>query len=190
MTNVQENRIKIITFVLLLGTSLFALIDIIIDMNEGVTLTHMIHEGALWLFSMVGAIYQFRIINWQNKEMKVFKRQIAELDQINSKLKTEQKDFQKKISHLSDEFLNHIDEQFNAWSFSRGEKEIALLLIKGLSMKEIADIRGSSENTVRQQASQIYRKSELGGRMELSAFFLDDLLAVSKLPDEKRQGPS
>jgi DNA-binding NarL/FixJ family response regulator len=49
-------------------------------------------------------------------------------------------------------------------------------------MKEIADIRGSNESTVRQQASQIYKKSALGGRMELSAFFLDDLLALSKLP--------
>ena len=92
-------------------------------------------------------------------------------------------DFQQKIGHLSSEFLSYIDAQFNQWSFSRGEKEIALLLIKGLSMKEIAEIRGSNENTVRQQASQIYRKSQLGGRMELSAFFLDDLLAQSNLPN-------
>ncbi len=182
MTNVQENRIKIITFILLLGTSLFALGDIIIDMEEGVSLSHLVHEAALWLFSMIGAIYQFRIIKWQNKEMHEFKQKITELDKLNIQLKTEQQDFQKKISHLSNEFLNHIDEQFNKWGFTRGEKEIALLLIKGLAMKEIADIRGSNENTVRQQASQIYKKSSLGGRMELSAFFLDDLLALSKLP--------
>ena len=49
-------------------------------------------------------------------------------------------------------------------------------------MKEIADIRGSSEITVRQQASQIYKKCSLAGRLELSAFFLDDLLSLSKLP--------
>lgn len=182
MTNVQENRIKIITFILLLGTSIFALVDIVIDMREGVTIGHLVHEAALWLFSMIGAAYQFRIIKWQSKEMLEFKQKISELDTLNGQLKAEQENFQKKISHLSNEFLNHIDEQFNKWSFTRGEKEIALLLIKGLSMKEIADIRGSNENTVRQQASQIYKKSALGGRMELSAFFLDDLLALSKLP--------
>ena len=86
---------------------------------------------------------------------------------------------------MSDEFLSYIDEQFNTWTFTRSEKEIALLLIKGLSMKEIADIRGSNENTVRQQSSQIYKKSRLSGRMELSAFFLDDLLSLSKLPEGK-----
>lgn len=182
MTNVQENRVKIITFVILIGTSIFALVDIILDIGEGVPFSHLVHEAALWLFSMVGAFYQFRIIKWQTKEMENFQQKIHDLDQVNLKLKKDQENFERKISHLSNEFLSNIDEQFNQWSFSRGEKEIALLLIKGLSMKEIAEIRGSNENTVRQQASQIYKKSSLHGRMELSAFFLDDLLALSKLP--------
>lgn len=183
MTFVSENKIKIITFVILVGISLFALGNIALDITEGVPVSHLIHEGFLWLFSMVGAFYQFRIITWQKHEMADLGQQIEELDKINKALKIEQIDFEKKISHLSDEFLRYIDEQFNIWTFSRGEKEIALLLIKGLAMKEIAEIRGSNENTVRQQSSQIYKKSSLGGRMELSAFFLDDLLALSKLPN-------
>ena len=182
MTNVQENRVKIITFIILVGTSIFALVDIVLDISEGVKFNHLVHEAALWLFSMIGAVYQFRIIKWQNKEMESFQQKIQDLDEVNLKLKKEQEIFEKKISHLSNEFLSSIDEQFNQWSFSRGEKEIALLLIKGLSMKDIASIRGSNESTVRQQASQIYKKSSLAGRMELSAFFLDDLLALSKLP--------
>ena len=184
MTNVQENRIKIITFVLLLGTSIFALIDIMLDLNDGVTQEHLIHEAALWAFSMAGAFYQFKIIKWQKQEMSHFQSKIKELDSTNTVLLHEQENFKKRISHLSTEFLLSIDDQFNKWSFSRAEKEIALLLIKGLAMKEIADIRGSTESTVRQQASQIYKKSSLNGRMELSAFFLDDLLALSKLPEK------
>ena len=184
MTSIQENRIKIITFVILLGTSLFALFDIILDVQEGVSVDHLIHEGALWALSMAGAFYQFRIIKWQKNEMEGFQLKINELDSTNNMLKVEQEKFHKKISHLSNEFLSNIDEQFNTWGFSRSEKEIALLLIKGLAMKEIADIRGSNENTVRQQASQIYKKSSLSGRMELSAFFLDDLLSLSKLPEK------
>lgn len=184
MTNQQENKIKIITFIILISVSIFTLADVIIDMREGVPLDHLIHEAAIWLFSMGGAIYQFKIIKWQKSEMDGFQEKIQELDSTNRKLQLEQDEFQKKISHLSTEFLVNIDDQFNKWTFSRGEKEIALLLIKGLAMKEIADIRGSNENTVRQQASQIYKKSSLGGRMELSAFFLDDLLALSKLPSK------
>jgi DNA-binding CsgD family transcriptional regulator len=182
MTIVQENRIKIITFFILISTSLFAMYDIILDINEGVSLTHLIHEGLLWLFSMIGAIYQFRVIKWQTSKMYDYKVQINALGTMNEKLKLEHLDFQKKISHISNEFLTHIDDEFNRWQFSRAEKEIALLLIKGLAMKDIAEIRGSSENTVRQQASHIYKKSSLNGRLELSAYFLDDLLAISNLP--------
>jgi hypothetical protein len=49
-------------------------------------------------------------------------------------------------------------------------------LLKGFSHKEIARLRRTSEMTVRQQATAVYQKSGLGGRAELSAFFLDDLL--------------
>lgn len=187
MTSTQENKIKIITFILLLGVSLFTMFDVVVDMRQGVGIDHLMLEIALWIFSMLGAFFQFRIVKWQSNEMTGYREKITELGLINAnlnqKIKEEQMDFQQKIGHLSSEFLSYIDAQFNRWSFSRGEKEIALLLIKGLSMKEIAEIRGSNENTVRQQASQIYRKSQLGGRMELSAFFLDDLLAQSNLPN-------
>lgn len=64
------------------------------------------------------------------------------------------------------------------WLLSPGEKDVALLLIKGLAMKEIAVIRNTQEKTVRQQATNIYKKSGLSGRQELSAFFLEDILST------------
>ena len=69
-----------------------------------------------------------------------------------------------------------IDHQFTRWSLSPAEREVGLLLLKGLSHKEIAEIRSTSETTIRQQALAIYRKSGLHSRTELSAFFLEDLL--------------
>jgi DNA-binding CsgD family transcriptional regulator len=183
MTRIEENRAKFITFVLLILTGVFTIIDISLDLHDGVPIGHLLYEIAVWLVSVLGAFFQFKIIKWQSSELFSFKQKIEELGLDNKNLIHEQGVFQQKILHLSNEFLSHIDEQFKNWNFSRAEKEIALLLIKGLSMKEIADIRGSSESTVRQQASQVYRKCSLGGRMELSAFFLDDLLAISKLPE-------
>jgi len=53
---------------------------------------------------------------------------------------------------------------------------VALFLIKGISLKEVAELRGTSEKTVRHQASTIYAKAALNNRAELSAFFLEDLL--------------
>ncbi|CAN5822904.1 hypothetical protein BH11MYX3_BH11MYX3_34560 [soil metagenome] len=74
-----------------------------------------------------------------------------------------------------------IDKQFEAWRLSPAEQEIARLLLKGLSHKEIAEIRNVSENTVRQQAQASYRKAGLSGRNDLAAFFLEDLLAPRSL---------
>jgi DNA-binding NarL/FixJ family response regulator len=70
-----------------------------------------------------------------------------------------------------------IDEQFSRWNLTEAEREVALLLLKGLSNKEIAAVRAASERTVREQARSIYSKAGLTGRAALSAFFLEDLLA-------------
>ena len=50
-------------------------------------------------------------------------------------------------------------------------------LTKGLSLKEVATVRATSERTVRAQARSLYAKAGLTGRAALSAFFLEDLLA-------------
>lgn len=70
-----------------------------------------------------------------------------------------------------------IDAQFTRWSLTDAEREVALLLLKGLSSKEIAAVRSGSERTVREHARAVYSKAGLTGRAALSAFFLEDLLA-------------
>jgi DNA-binding CsgD family transcriptional regulator len=75
-----------------------------------------------------------------------------------------------------------IDAQFDRWGLTAAEREVAMLMLKGLSHKEIAAVREASERTVRQQARAIYAKANLSGRAALSAFFLEDLL----LPAEQR----
>lgn len=70
-----------------------------------------------------------------------------------------------------------IDEQFKQWNLTEAEREVALLLLKGLSLKEIAQVRATSERTIRAQARALYAKAGLSGRAALSAFFLEDLLA-------------
>lgn len=79
---------------------------------------------------------------------------------------------QELLRGLSEE----IDRQFEKWVLTAAEREIALLMLKGLRHKEIANIRGTSERTVRQQALTIYKKTGLEGRADLTAFFLEDLL--------------
>ena len=70
-----------------------------------------------------------------------------------------------------------IDRQFLTWKLTEAEREVGLLILKGLSLKEIAATRVTSERTIRAQARSIYAKAGLSGRAALSAFFLEDLLA-------------
>ena len=69
-----------------------------------------------------------------------------------------------------------INRQFETWALSPAERDVALLQLKGLRHKEIAELRKTSERTVRQQALSVYRKAGLSGRTDLAAFFLEDLL--------------
>lgn len=70
-----------------------------------------------------------------------------------------------------------IEDQFKLWKLTAAEIDIAGLMLKGASLKEIALARDTSEATIRQQAQSVYRKSGLSGRAELSAYFLDSLFA-------------
>lgn len=82
-----------------------------------------------------------------------------------------------------------LDRQFERWALSPAEKEVALLLLKGLSHKEIAEVRSITEATARQQARAVYKKASLSGRNELAAFFLEDLLLPAS-PDDAAKAKS
>lgn len=83
---------------------------------------------------------------------------------------------QSEILRLKGHLTQVISDEFDHWNLTPTEKEIALLLIKGLSMQEIADIRHVKEKSVRQQSTGIYTKAEVSNRYQLSAYFIEDLL--------------
>ena len=74
-------------------------------------------------------------------------------------------------------------QQFAAWGLTAAEREVGLLILKGLSHKEIASLRATTEATVRQQAQAIYRKASLPGKTAFSAYFLEDLFTPECAPD-------
>jgi DNA-binding NarL/FixJ family response regulator len=71
-----------------------------------------------------------------------------------------------------------IQRQFEAWSLTPAEADIAGLMLKGVPLRDIAKLRHTSDTTIRQQAQAIYRKSGLSGRAELAAYFLESLFEV------------
>lgn len=99
-------------------------------------------------------------------------RELKHVKSLNREIKQEKS----KNARLAGELLSVMQAQFSQWNLSPSENEIALLLIKGLSMKEIADVRKVKEKTVRSQATSIYAKCGHTGRHELAAHFIEDLM--------------
>jgi DNA-binding CsgD family transcriptional regulator len=83
-----------------------------------------------------------------------------------------------------------MDQQFEDWGMTAAEREVGLLMLKGLSHKEIAGLRATTEATVRQQAQAIYRKAKLPGKTAFSAYFLEDLFAPEISADDPLAQPS
>lgn len=82
-----------------------------------------------------------------------------------------------KVHERMNGIKTEMERQFEEWGMTSAERDVGLLILKGLNHKEIAALRGTSEATVRQQAQAIYRKASLPGKTAFSAYFLEDLFA-------------
>ena len=89
--------------------------------------------------------------------------------------RSEGEDWRKKVQSQLNGLRLEITNQFGQWGMPEAEQEVGLLILKGLSHKEIATLRGTTEATVRQQAQSIYARSKLPGKSAFSAYFLEDL---------------
>lgn len=165
-----------IIFAVLLLTGVFTAIDIYTDVGEGPTILHLAGESLITVICLIGAYFLWGRIQRLRIEV-VDQKQIAEqADQARRIAQDEAARWRREAAHAIRGLSDAIDSQLTKWQLSAAEKEVALLLLKGLSLKEVAEVRGVSEKTVRAQSLSVYSKSGLAGRAELSAFFLEDLL--------------
>lgn len=159
-----------------LAFALYALIFVLIafdlmgDYSDGIDLEHLLIELAVLLLAIIGLGF-FGKIFYESAQEKIHM-----LESSLSKANDEAKHWRQENSNLIAGLASEIQKQFLRWELTLAEAEVGLLLLKGFSHQEIADIRGASERTVREQARAIYRKSGTNGRSALSAFFLEDLL--------------
>jgi DNA-binding CsgD family transcriptional regulator len=72
-------------------------------------------------------------------------------------------------------FRETIEWQLDEWQLTQAQKEIAVLLLKGLTPQEIAEARHVQVKTVRNHLSAIYEKSSLPGRHVFCAWFFEGL---------------
>jgi DNA-binding CsgD family transcriptional regulator len=123
----------------------------------------------------VGLVLLFRLTHRQHEEQRIL---IRDLEVARLQGQRWRSDARTLLNGLGEA----IEAQFSRWNLTEAEREVALLLLKGFSLKEIAALRATSERTIRGQARALYAKAGLTGRAALSAFFLEDLLAPVEGP--------
>jgi DNA-binding CsgD family transcriptional regulator len=155
--------------------ALLAGADMLVDLREGASVWHVTTEATVAAAACLGAFHLLRGA-WR------LRRRLAEQQRDFSVFRQQAEAWRTGSKKYLDGLSQSINLQLEQWHLSMAEKEVAFLLLKGLSLKEIAVARGTSEKTARVQSSAVYAKSGLAGRSELSAFFLEDLLPPPSAP--------
>lgn len=166
--DVGDRPLRILLAVVLAAAIVGGAIDLVLDAPERWLSFHVIYEVILIAMAAATAYLLWR----------AWFRARASLRETRQLLETHKADrdawrasAEKALAGLG----QAIDDRLRGWGLTATEREIALLLLKGQSHKQIAYATGRSERTVRQHAVAVYDKSGLGGRAELAAFFLGDL---------------
>jgi DNA-binding CsgD family transcriptional regulator len=160
-----------------IGAGLFALIavlvgaDVVEDSRSGATLSHVAVETVIAALALAGAVALWRHARAVRRRAALLRVDLEAARRDAARFREESRE---ALRGLGDA----IDRQFERWTLTPAEREVGWLLLKGLSHREIADARSTSETTIRQQALALYRKARLRNRAELSAFFLEDLFAA------------
>jgi DNA-binding CsgD family transcriptional regulator len=168
-TNDGDTGRRIALTALLLGLATAGAIDLALDWPNGPSPLHVLVEGTVLLLCVVGVAALWGA--WART-----RRSLAHTREVIAEREAERDHWRARTETLLRGLGAAIDDQLRAWQLTPTERETALLLLKGYGHKEIAALCSRSERTVRQHAVAVYRKSSLGGRAELAAFFLEDLL--------------
>lgn len=162
-------RLPLLLAGVLLAIVVTGIVDLVLDNPEAWISPHVAFEVLLIIVSLGLAIYLWR--GWMRAS-----RTLAETRAALAKRKVERDAWHQRARGFLDGLGEEIDRQFQTWGLTPSESQVALLLIKGLSHKEIAAATGRSERTARQHAVAAYRKAQVSGRAELAGFFLEDLM--------------
>ena len=185
---------RLITGALLAFVAIAALaaIDLATDLRGGTTVGHVLVEASVALVGLAGAAYMLRRLIEVIRRERASRAEAAELaarlDSTAARLAESQAEAARWRTEAGDLLRGlgaALDQQFEHWGLSPAEKEVALLLLKGLSHKEVAEVRSITEATARQQARAVYKKAGLSGRNDLAAFFLEDLLLPAARPTDQ-----
>ena len=172
---VGDRTLRALLVFVLAATIVGGAVDVVLDGPESWASAHVIYEVTLITLALVTSVFLWR--GWFRSRRTLIATKHALAEQA-----AERDAWRASAESALAGFGHAIDERFTVWGLTPAEREVALLLLKGRSHKQIAYTTGRSERTVRQHAVAVYQKSRLSGRAELAAFFLEDLLLPESAP--------
>lgn len=143
--------------------------DFVVDIGQGASTIHLVEEAMIIFISVGVILWLFADIRRQQRELETLRRDMAATPRACPQVSG-------AVAEARRQLGSAIQTQFSDWGLTDSEREVGLLLLKGLTFKEIAALRTTQEKTVRAQASSIYRKAGIGGRHAFSAWFIEDIL--------------
>ncbi len=175
-----ESRIRLLLAAGSLGAFLLIMGLEIATENDALSIKDIAVDALALLLTIASAAAAVLLCIRVEQQRADMGRIVSELDQA----RREGAEWRAAVDHHVEGLKGAIDQQFDDWAMTPAERDVALLILKGFSHKEIAGLRETSERTIRQQAQGVYRKSGLSGKNALTGYFLEDLLS----PEETRSG--
>ena len=162
-----ENRIILNVIIAgMMFAFIFFLFDVVFDLrdhfSDGLSYStdeviHLVFEGGAVLALFFGMVSVFKYTSFLKKQ--------------NIQVKTQ-------LSALKVDFDEYVRNQFAKWELTVAEKDVALLLLRGLNTSDIAELRSVSVGTIKVQAHNIFGKSGVSSRVEFMALFMDEFIDI------------
>ena len=149
--SMQASTLKYVT-AFLIGSVVFFVFDVASDIYERIIASNA-PTGALIL------------------AIRILVRQLRWLQARNARQS-------ESLRFLRGEMDSFVQGKFDEWTLTPAERDIAMYMLKGLSIAEIASARSTAEGTVKAQTSNIFRKTGVASRLELMSLFMDEFLDV------------
>jgi DNA-binding NarL/FixJ family response regulator len=163
---------------LLLGCMAFFVIDVIVDIVE-----HVLSRtpyGASELVHLVFEILAVGGLSYAALTLRAYLR-LSRAEAARSK---------ETIQMLRGNFDAVLREKFDEWGLTAAERDVTLLIIRGLSGAEIAAARNTAQGTIKAQSTSIFRKIGVGSKTELMSAIIDEFLDARPRPDRGAGGSS
>ena len=135
--------------------SIFFIRDIIIDLTSMDSLLHLGPEIAATASLAVGIVVEIALVR------KLILRH-ARMEQ--------------GLAVARGSLSDVMEGYFETWDLSPAEQDVAAFTIKGYSIAEVSNLRGSAESTIKAQLNAIYRKANVQGRNQLVSVLVEELM--------------